>query len=436
MTNKFADLTNLVEILKTVYGEGITNQFKDEVTTYNQFTKSTREPGGLGYAFAVRWARNQSVGARGEYTKLPAAMTGQKDQGLIKPRYIYGTMKITGPAIETAKRGPEAFVDSLSDELDDIYQSVIVQLNRMSHGDGHGLIGTTTATATPSTSTTWTAVFDTIQYFQVGMLVDFFQSGTADATCCGQRVSAIDPSTNTVTFEASGQTYLSDHPNATIAAYTNTTATVASGSLCVAMGSRLPSWTSADTPVEMYGLEALYDNGTKLSTFENIILASFPMWNANIISNSGVARELDIDLMLQACDLTRTISGRNVDTIRCGLGQRRKYIGLLLPDVRYAPGKLRGGYEEIAFSAGDGRIGIVVDPKTQPGKMYFEPDGVIQKFELTPLGWGDLDGNKMQRTIGYDSWEAFLRIYTNIGTDNQRNALTKIDDLAEPSLFS
>jgi hypothetical protein len=370
-----------------------------------------------------------------ENATLPAPMTGKKDQGLITTKFIYGTMQISGPAMEAAKRGPAAFVDGLSDELDDIYQSVIVQLNRMSHGDGHGLIGTTTALATPSTSTTWTAVFDTVQYFQIGMLVDFFQSGTADATCCGQRVAAIDVSTKTVTFEASGQTYLAHHPNATIAAYTNTGATVASGSLCVAMGSRLPAWTSADAPAEIYGLDALYDDGTLLSTFEDILPATYPQWAGNILSNSGVDRELAIDLMLQACDVARTMSGRTIDTIRLGLGQRRKYANLLMPDVRYTPGELRGGYETLAFSGGDGRIKLVVDPLNQPGKMYFEPDGVIQKFELLPLGWSDVDGNKMHRVSGYDSYDAFLRIFTNLGTDTQRNALTKLTDLVEPSLF-
>ena len=45
----YADTTNLTEILKNVYGEGITNQFNDEKITYNLFGKSDRKPGGKGY---------------------------------------------------------------------------------------------------------------------------------------------------------------------------------------------------------------------------------------------------------------------------------------------------------------------------------------------------------------------------------------------------
>lgn len=436
----YSDLSNLVEILKAVYGEGLTNQFKDEVTTYNQFPHSTVKPGGTGYVFGIRYARNQAVGARTESGRLPTPFTGSKDQGTVVPKYIYGTMKITGPAIELAKGAPMSFVNSLSDEMEDIYQSIVVQLNRMSHGDGFGLLGTTSAAATPiASTTTFDVVFNNdrgVQYFQAGMLVDFYGTTgvTAHTTSCGHRVLHVHPATKTVTFEGYKDTYLDEHPNSTIAGYTNDATAIPSGAICVAMGSRLPTHATTDTPIEMTGLEGIYDNGDSILTFENILVSSYPKWAANHISNSSVNRELELDLMLQACDLNRFESGRKAETIRLGLGQRRKYINLLLPDVRYQPGQLKGGFEQIAFAAGDGTIKLVVDPMTQPGKMYFEPDGVIEKFELTPLGWGDLDGSKMHRTTNYDTWELFLRIYTNLGVQ-QRNCLTKVEDLVEPSLY-
>lgn len=436
----YSDLSNLVEILKAVYGEGLTNQFKDEVTTYNQFPHSAVKPGGTGYVFGIRYARNQAVGARTESGRLPTPFTGTKDQGTIVPKFVYGTMKITGPAIELAKGAPMSFVNSLSDEMEDIYQSIVVQLNRMSHGDGFGLLGVTSAAATPVITTgTFDVVFNNdrgVQYFQAGMLVDFYDStgATADITSCGHRVLHVHPSTKTVTFEGYKDTYLDEHPNSTIADYTNTAEAIPSGAICVAMGSRLPTHATTDTSIEMTGLEGIYDDGGSILTFENILVSAYPKWAANHIANASVNRELELDLMLQACDLNRFESGRKVDTIRLGLGQRRKYINLLLPDVRYQPGQLKGGYEQIAFAAGDGTIKMVVDPMTQPGKIYFEPDGVIEKFELTPLGWGDLDGSKMHRTTNYDTWELFLRIYTNLGVQ-QRNCLTKVEDLVEPSLY-
>jgi len=435
----YADLTNLVEILKNVYGDGLRNQFKDEKTTYNQFPMSDRKPQGLGYIFGIRYARTQSTGARAESAKLPDPFTGVKDQGKIVPRYIYGAIRLTGPAIETAKANVGAFVDGLADEMDDIYQSILVDLNRQCQWDGFGKVGTCSAGFTPATGATYTVVFDNdigIQYLQEGMLVDWYDStgATPVNTCCGQRILSIVPSTKTVTFEASGQTYIVNHPNSTIAGYTNTTAAVAGGSVCVKMGARDAAWASTDTPAEITGLGGIYDDGTALSTFENIVVASNPKWAANIMGNASVNRELSIDLMLNALDLTRIRSGFNVSTIRMGLGQRRKYANLLMPDVRFMPTVLKGGYETLTFSGGDGTVQMVLDPLTQPNKMFFEPKGIIQKYELTPLGWGDLDGSKMHRVAGYDMYDLFIRIYTNLGAE-QRNCLTLINDLAEPSLY-
>ncbi len=69
---------------------------------------------------------------------------------------------------------------------------------------------------------------------------------------------------------------------------------------------------------------------------------------------NGLRPELSIDLMLQACDATRTRSGARGSRMFMGLGQRRKYANLLLPDVRFAPAVLKGGYETLTFAGGDG----------------------------------------------------------------------------------
>ena len=435
----YADLTNLVEILKNVYGDGLRNQFKDEKTTYNQFPTSDRKPQGLGYIFGIRYARTQSTGARAESAKLPDPFTGVKDQGKIVPRYLYGAIRLTGPAMETAKANVGAFVDGLADEMDDIYQSIIVDLNRQCHWDGFGKVAVNSASFAPNTQATYAVTFDNdigIMYLQEGGLYDWYDStgATCSTTCVAQRIKTITPSTKVVVFETNGATYITNHPNATIAAYTNAITAIPVSGILVKMGSRGASFATTDTPFEITGLDGIYDDSTALATFENITVASNPKWAANLITNSSVNRELSIDLMLNAVDLTRIRSGMNVSTIRMGLGQRRKYANLLMPDVRFMPTVLKGGFETLTFSGGDGSISMVIDAMTQPNKMYFEPSGIIQKYELTPLGWGDLDGSKMHRVAGYDMYDLFIRIYTNLGVE-QRNCLTVVKDLVEPSLY-
>jgi hypothetical protein len=438
----YADSSNLTEILKNVYGEGLTNQFNDEKITYNQFEKSDRKPAGKGYVFGLRYARAQGTGARAESAKLPDPFTGIKDQGTITPKYNYGSIRITGPAIEIAKGNQAAFVDGLADEIDDIYQSIVVDLNRQCHWDGFGQLGRLSAAVSYPGNATWAGTFDNdigVKYFQEGMLVDFYLSaGTSNfentGTCmAGSRVQSINPATNVIVFEAPSADYLTNHPYAST--NVNTSAlSVTAGVMAIKVGARDLAWASTDTATEMMGLDGIYDDGTAIATFENIVVATYPKWKANILSNSGVNRELSIDLMLNAVDVVRQVSGKKPDIIRMGLGQRRKYANLLMPDVRFAPVVLKGGYETLTFSAGDGSIEIIVDPMQQPNKIYFEPSGVIKKYELSPLGWGNLDGSQLHQRAQYDEWEAFLRIYSNLGVET-RNCLAVLKDLVEPSLF-
>lgn len=452
---KIGSSTNeFYEILKYVYGTGLTNQFADEKTTYNQFPVSERKPRGIGYRFGVRAARAQGVGARLESAKLPDPLVGKFEQCTILPKYIYGVMRITGPAIEASKGDTAAFVDGLSDQVDDIYQSVIVDLNRQSWGDGWGHLGTVSAANANFLNTaveTLTLDNDTeVRYIQNGMLVDLYTPNGADpigatgATVdkndlTSLRISKVDPVSHTITIEASSHAnYAANHPRTSMALTGEAAATVSDSvtvsALVIAHGARDVEWASTDTNAsEMMGLNGIYDDGSNVATFEGLTVSSFPWWEANILGNSSVARELSMDLMLRSLDLTRRMAGAKPGFMRMGLGQRRKYANLLMPDVRFQPTILKGGYETLTFAGGDGTVTIVVDPMARPGKIFFEPEGVIQKFEMTPLGWGNLD-QQMHWRSGYDEWDMFLRIYTNLGCE-QRNSLTLLKDLVEPTLF-
>jgi hypothetical protein len=440
MAIDFHDLQAIQETLKNVYGAGLMAQFADERTTYNQFPKSQRKPRGLGYIFGLRYARAQGVGARRESEPLPDPLAGKYDQGKIVPKYIYGVLRLTGPAIEAAKGDIAAFVDGLSDAVDDIYQSLINDLNRQSCGDGFGLLAQLSAASdavTVSGSTTWTITCNNnlgVSRLVPGMVVDFFDGTAIDQSSVASRVATVDYQNKTAEMEPNDGTYKANHPIVAARSYTITTDAVPSGAYAVRIGAREASHATSNTPVEMTGLEGIFDDGTLLASFENITVADYPQWKANAIGNSGVDRELTMNLMLQALDLTRTRSGKRVSIMRMGLGQRRKYANLLIPDVRFAPTELKGGYEMLTFAGGDGAVKMIIDPDLPPGKIFCEPDGVIQKYEMTALGWGNLDQQIHQRQ-GYDEWDQFLRIYTNLGCE-QRNCLTVIKDLTEPTLYT
>jgi hypothetical protein len=439
----YTDTTNLADILKTVYGDGLKKQFADEQITYNLFPKSDRSPRGKGYTFGMRIARNQSTGGRAESAKLPDPLTGKKLTGTITPAFNYGTIRLSGVVIETAKGGDTSFVDGLADEIEDIYQSIKTDLNRQMHWDGFGMLGRISAASSAVSNGTYACTFDNdigIKYLVEGQLLDFYASagdtvlGSSGSAAFGQRVKSIKPSTKVVTFETNATTFAANHP--TLSTLTNgVTCTLAEGAVAIKMGARDLSHATTDTAKEVTGLYGAFDDGTLLSVYEAITVSTNPKWAAQILSNSSVNRELSIDLMLQAVDVVRTACGEKVNKMLMGLGQKRKYAGLMLPDVRFTPGVLKGGYETITFSAGDGSVELIIDPMCQPNLIYAYPEGVIQKYEMSPLGWGNLDNSQLHQRSGYDEWDAFLRIYTQVGVE-QRNCLCLIKDLVEPSLYS
>jgi hypothetical protein len=427
--------------LKSVYGNKVEDLFKRQAMTYNLFMKSNRianiRPGGAGYVFAVRQAANEAVGARIQGGSLPEPIPGEGVQGTIVPKLIYAQTRLSGLLMEAGKGNTAAFVDATADAVMDSYKSIISDLNRQCHGDGYGLLGTLSAAATCQTDTTWTVTMDNdrgTRYLRKGMIVDFYESGAIDEDTVSSRISSINRATKVVTMEKNAGTYKALHPIVAARDYSLDDAqTVASGAEMVRYGAREVSHATTDTHRECMGLLGMYDDSTLIAQFEGITCTAGNdiEFQANVMGNSDVNREVTIDLMLAACDMTAGRSDTQPDIIRMGLGQRRKYFGLMAPDVRYSPLQLTGGYEKLGFSQ-NGAISIIVDPYTQPNRMFFEPSGAIKKYELKPLGWGGFDPNKMHWRDGYDEASMYLSVYTNLGVE-ARNGLTVLEDLTEPS---
>ncbi len=432
------DTTALAYQFKQTYGDKITDLFARHTMTYNQFEKSPRKakirPGGAGFYFSTRQGDVEGIGGRAENALMPEPISGDGVQGIITPRQIYAVIRMSGLAIEAGKGDLHAFVDAQSDATMNAYKSLVNDLNRQCHSDGYGLLGTTSAAATPATGATWTAAFSNdrgTRYMKKGMICDFFNSTNIDQSASSVRISSINPITSVVTFEAAADAYRAYHPITAAQSYSNAASAIASGSFLVRYGARLVTHATTNASYEIMGLEGLFDDGTLLATFEGITVADDPEFKANILSNSAVNRELSIDLMLASMDMSAARSHSQVDCMRMGLGQRRKYFGLLSPDVRFAPQELKGGYETLAFSQ-NAAVKIIVDPVTQPNNIYFEPTSAIKKYELTPIGWGGFDANKMHWRQDYDQATMFLRTYTNLGVE-ERQALTLLSDLTEPA---
>ena len=157
-----------------------------------------------------------------------------------------------------------------------------------------------------------------------GMICDFYQSTTQDVDSSAVRISSINPVTQVVTFEKAVDAYKAYHPTTACqsAPYTNAATSMAAGSFMVRYGARAVTHSTSNAFYEIMGLEGLFDDGDLLAIFEGVTVASDPEFKANLMENSNVNRELSIDLMLAAMDMSAARSHSAVDLIRMGLGQR------------------------------------------------------------------------------------------------------------------
>lgn len=440
------DTTAAAYEMKRVYGDMLTDLFASHTMTYNQFIKSNAtasvKPSGVGYFFSVRQADIESVGARGEGSLLPEPLKGEGAQGSITPKAVYATLRLSGLAMAAGSGDVASFVKVQGDSVMSAFRSLTVDLNRQCWGDGFGKLATLSkASDALDTDSSWTVTVSNdvgTRYLRKGMIVDFYNSaGAVDQSAVAQRILSIDPTTKSIEMEpcaagSGGSQYQSYHPRgSTFAGYTIATDTVPSGSQIVRYGARDAAFATTDTPWEITGMDGIFDDGTLIAAFEGITISSDPEFKANIVGNSGVNRELSIDLMLAAADLPLARSSiEKVDTMWLGLGQRRKYFDLLSGDVRYAPAQFVGGYENLTFTQ-NGQIKMIVDPSCQPNKIYMAPMSAIKKYELKPIGWGGFDPNNMHWRQDYDEAAMYLRTYTQLGIENRR-ALVLLKDLTEP----
>lgn len=437
MAIDFTDKTSIVDTLKAVYGPTIEQQFAQEETLYNKLPKSNAKIGGTGYEVAVTWADPQGVGGRLEGEKIPDPLVGKFDRTTITPKQIYSMGRLSGLAIEASKSNEEAFMDAQNNQIQGMYRAVKSDLNRQCWGDGFGALATLSeASDALATGAEWTITCDNdtgVRNLKPGMLIDFFDGAAVDQSSTSSRVASVDVVNKTAEMEGNDGTYKANHPIAAFRAYTIATDAVPDGAVAVKLGAREATHASSNTAREMTGFDGVFDDGTNIATFQNIVVATYPFWKANILDNSSVDREISEDLMFQACDVNKAMSGEDVTIAYMGQGQMRKLANLFLGDVRFTPQKLDGGYSTLSFAAGTSPVELVVDPVATPGKIFFTTKDAIQKFELMPLGFMNRD-QVMHMRSGYDEWDFGLALYGNMGVTKRSN-LTVLKDLVEPSQF-
>lgn len=422
------NISELSALLKTVYADGVEQQQNLAAMLYKRFGEAQIRFGGNSYEFPARMVNSQSVGARGYRIGLPQPIINNDVTGRVRQKFIYGTFDITGPDVEKGKGNANAFVNTLTDKMRSITESVLKDLNQQTYLDGTGVRATLAGGANFGATVTGGGQVNRIKYLRVGMQVNFVKSADGQSLWGGNGDNDPGDSTGfrfTITNLNPADTNFGGAPSVTVGKgvpIVNTTPTGPPIS-----GDFITRQKVLGT--ELTGLDALVDDGVVNAgalILQDIDRSVNPLWKAKVFSNGGSPRDLQLNLMQLAMDVPEIVSGRRIDLIVGSYNARDRYIQLLVPQKRFVDLNLDGGFQKLEYNGRD----FLIDVDCQDDRILFLNRDSIKKFGLFDLQFVEQTGGilKHDSLSAGDVFYGFMRIIANLGVV-QANANSKLVDL-------
>lgn len=399
-----ATMTTLDAILKEVYGPRIEDQVQSETVARTRIERTSdgvvETVGGKYVDFPIHVTRNTGVGWRRELEILPAA--GQQGYAAVHVplQYGYARARITGQVMELADTNAQAFASGLDEEMNRVKDDIAKDENRITYGDGTGLLAKVTADGAN------TVTVDNIQYLDEQLRVDILTRSNGATVGLARLITAVNETTNVITYDS-----------------TDITATTNEG--LYREGNFL-----AGTKREPSGFGNILDDTSVLHGVDPAVQRKWKSVVRNNPAGAGTTRALSEGIMIELCDAIRTKSGKRPTCILTSLGVRRAYFNLLTQQRRYTDTKeYAGGFQGLPFNYGT-EIPVVEDVDAPPNKARFINEPAIKIFRNKEWHWADKDGTVLKWVHDYDAWEGLIKTYYEFGT-NQRNAHGTLNDIIE-----
>jgi len=409
------------DILKEFYTPVIVNQMYKKSPVWALLKKKTAPYAGKRVVIPVRVAFTEAVGAlaANNYT-LMSAQRNTYDQAWILMKRNYGRVMVDGFSIEAAK-GKGGWIDVLQGEIEGNLDAFALDVDRQLMADGSGVLGIALTTGSYSAVITGPANLmgdinpTAAKWFRKGQLVDVYASNKTSYKGYAQ-VSSVVPSTHTVNFAAA--------PSG---------GALADGDYFFKKG----TYESSTANGEMVGLEGIISAGNLNggSDFENIDASAEITWRSQVFNIASLARptgtnkpstttltEADIQADLDAID--NYSAGEPVDIAIMTKALRNKLIADQKLAYRTEVIELNAGWKAIKYSGGDVELPIMGIKMCPTGRVYYLSQPHLALYVLKALQWDDKLGGVIKGIAGMDAYEAWFKIYSNMGT-NCRNSMGK-----------
>jgi hypothetical protein len=365
--------------------------------------RNTTTTHGKQFIFPIQFGTSQGVGARGENITLPDPGFGEYMQALGNVKYLYSTLYITGQSIAATQGNKAAFADALKTALRDARDGFTQDLQRQVWGDGTGVLGRVSASAT---ATDTIAVTDPYGLSYIAAQLDNRERVMTFRRNMNVFISGSNVYARIVAVNGNGTIQL------------NAPVTVAAGNLIY----RGDGTGRTSVNNEVTGISGLLK---ATGSYLGINRAGFPEWQSNLLQlGTGTGGNITEESMRIAMDTAEINGTGGPDLIVTSHKVRRRYEALLQSQRRFTtPMQLSGGYKAIEF---DG-LPVVVDKDVPPQRMYFLRMSDIKWMVMEDIDWMDRDGEVLSRVEDKDAYKAVLFTYRDLITTRPANQTVLFD---------
>ena len=398
------------DILKDFYTPAIINQLWKKSVLWAILKKKTQDMVGKQIVTPVRIGLTEAVGARAanDYT-LPTAQRNLYDQSIITMKRIYGRVQVDGFSIESAK-GKGGWIDVLQGEIQGVTDAFALDIDRQLMGGGKGVLGFCSAAISGQTVTVDTpgGIVDATantRFFRKGQVVDIYDSDMSPIHATAVQISVVAPATATLTFVGTVSAVEDDDV------------------IC-----RANTYGADDAQGELMGIDGLVSTaaGPGATNFQGIPPATETSWQSNVITTATHISESAIQAMLDQID--NNTDGEPVDLLLTSQTTRNTLLALIKTAYRTETLDLTAGWKAIKYVGGNVDLPVVVHKNCPFNYAYFLSRPHLTLWVLKNLVWDDKGGGVVKPVAGSDAYEAWFKMYANLGTDC-RNAHGKYTDL-------
>lgn len=403
--------------LKNDYSPGLRNAINNSNVIWAEVSRNTEDIVGQQAVWSVQSGRSNSTSARGEFGVLASADRQRYLSPTDTLKFLYHTIKISGPAKQLTRNDEGAFVRAVESEVRGGERDLKNDVSRQSFGQKvsinsvlqTGVIAT--FSADPGVGTTWTfgnEPLSVIRHFFPGMVLCVVDPATGSVRAGGPyTVVSTNPAARTVTIDIASD------------------ASIAVGDVVVRCSAA--STAQNNVSFEINGLRHLI-NAT--DTYAGINPATNPVWAS--LTNGSASTAISESILDEIVEKVETDgNGNSPGLYVTEHSQRRKLASLLQSQKRYDGREmtLTSGWRGLNVARGT----LVVD-RYCPSNLVFAVDpSELSLFVGLDFQWDeDDDGGVFFKALdGSDAIEARYKWYGNL------EALTRnshgVTSLTEPS---